>query len=108
MEVDLDVITEKPLKIKLGGKVYEVRPLKMRPYLATQSLQNKLEAAYKKNDSAKQVEASIDLIMAFAPAIPRDALMDATLGQLLTLMNTLALFQRGPGDEGNVAGAESQ
>ena len=50
MEVNLDVITEKPLRVTLSGKVYEAKPLKMRPYLATQSLQNKLEAAYKKND----------------------------------------------------------
>jgi hypothetical protein len=107
MEVNLDVITEKPLKVTLHKQVYEVVPLKLGPYLNTQKLQDD----FAKAKSVKaQVDTSINLIRAFAPVIPDSALRDATPGQLTKLMLVLGEFQSSPGedDSGNAGSAAGQ
>lgn len=79
---DLDILLPEPKQIKVGGKLYEVKPAKLKDFMAVQ----KLFLSLQNSKPEEQVESFSSIINVLESVVPQIKEMDLTIRQLMALL----------------------
>jgi hypothetical protein len=80
--LDLDVLSPEPKKVKAGGKVYEIKPLRIKDFI---SLQKILQSTQNKTDNEK-IALVGDLMDSIKAVVPDIEKMNLTMQQTMALI----------------------
>jgi hypothetical protein len=80
--LDLDQLLPDPKTVKVNGKVYELKPLKLTDFIVIQ----KLLASTQGKTDIEMIEVMGDMFTSLRPIVPDIDEMDLTIEQTLALM----------------------